>query len=58
MIELRWIVYENVGQKILEYRVLVPTVDASGCLCPSGEWYEWKEVPSFNGSEVYKKIVK
>ena len=52
MFELRWIVFENVGQRILEYRVLMPTVDASGSLCPGEVWSEWKEVPSFNGAEI------
>ncbi len=56
MFELRWVyvqgmhpqgsicVGENIFQK-LQYRFLMPGVDAGGSFCPSSTWSEWKDVP-------------
>jgi hypothetical protein len=39
----------------LEYRFLVPGVDASGALCPPGEWTEWRPVEFEKEKEVEQK---
>ena len=45
MIELRWVyLAANPAHRQLQYRTLTPNVDASGALCPPGEWSEWKPV--------------
>jgi len=49
MIELRWVEFGPNRQ--LEYRYLTPNVDASGALCPPGEWSDWKIVPTVTGDE-------
>lgn len=53
MVELRWVDW-GISQE-LEYRYLTPNVDASGGLCPPGEWSEWKRVPAVMGSAAYPK---
>lgn len=50
MIDLRWVEFGPNRQ--LEYRVHMPTVDASGALCPGGEWTPWMIVPSVTGDEA------
>ena len=50
MIELRWV--EFGPNKELNYRVMMPSVDASGALCPGSQWSDWKKVPTVTGDEV------
>lgn len=50
MIELRWVVFGRNRQ--LEYRVLMPAIDASGALCPGPGWGNWTVVPSVDGDEA------
>ena len=50
MIELRWIVFGP--NKQLEYRILTPSIDASGALCPGTKWTDWKRVPEIDGEEA------
>lgn len=52
MIEIRNIVYGNVGYEKLQYRYIKPCVDASGRLCPSDMWSEWKDVKSIDGMKI------
>lgn len=52
MVELRKLVWANVGYETLQYRTLTPCVDASGSLCPGGEWSEWKNVPVMDGNAI------
>lgn len=42
---MRWVVFGNIGRKRLQYRELIPSVDASGAFCPPGVLSEWKDVP-------------
>ena len=49
MIEMRWV--HLGGQKQLQYRYITLNVDASGALCPPGEWSEWKAVPDVSHVE-------
>ncbi len=58
MIELRWFEHSDmpivgggfaVGLTVLQYRVNIPCVDASGALCPGNGWSEWTDVPSVKG---------
>lgn len=44
MIEVRWVEFSKNRQ--LEYRFITPNVDASGGLCPPGEWSNWHVVPT------------
>lgn len=50
MIEIRWV--EFGPNKQLEYRVMTPSVDASGALCPGPGWSDWKVVPTISGDEA------
>ena len=50
MIELRWVVFGPNRQ--LDYRVLTPSVDASGALCPGTGWSDWRTVPTIDADEV------
>ena len=46
-IELRWLLpsaYPHTSQGVLQYRVLLPAIDASGSFCPGGDWSQWKAV--------------
>lgn len=43
MVELRWIALGK--QRLLQFRFIIPNVDASGALCPPGAWSEWQDVP-------------
>ena len=55
MIELRWVVFgpDTLGSKHqLEWRVLMPSIDASGGLCPGREWSNWQIVPTIDGDEA------
>ena len=58
MIELRWVEFGNTGlgpgqgYRQLEYRTYILDVDASGEFCPSGEWTDWKVVPTIDGDEA------
>lgn len=36
----------------LQYRALLPNVDASGAFCPPGVWSEWRDVPTVTESEA------
>lgn len=47
MLELRWVEFGPNRQ--LEYRYLVPAVDASGALCPGGTWSDWQVAPTVSG---------
>lgn len=38
--EMRIVVDEN-GFGVLQYRLRIPQVDASGAVCGFGEWSEW-----------------
>lgn len=50
MIELRWITLRE--QRFLQYRYISPNVDASGALCPPGEWSRWQDVPTGDVNDV------
>lgn len=50
MIELRFVVYGP--NKQLEYRVITPSVDASGALCPGKGFCDWIVVPAVDGDEA------
>ena len=53
MIQQRWVTrktgigFGNIEytKDVLQYRQIIPCVDASGCLCPGGDWSEWIDVP-------------
>ena len=51
MIELRWVQISDTNTQ-LEYRVLTPAVDASGALCPGGEWSGWKNIPTITAADA------
>lgn len=36
---------------VLQYRYLIPCVDASGALCPGSQWSEWASIPHVEGFE-------
>lgn len=59
MIELRWldrkvmdlhpminVVNGHPREKVLQYRLMMPSVDASGALCPGQGWSAWQDVPA------------
>lgn len=50
MIEIRWVEFGPNRQ--LEYRVMMPSVDASGALCPGPGWSDWKVAPTISGDEA------
>lgn len=51
MVELRIVIVSSYITK-LQYRFITPNVDASGALCPPGEWSEWKDVPTISAQEA------
>lgn len=55
MIELRWVVFGPNRQ--LEYRVMTPSVDASGAFCPGPGWSHWKVVPKVDGDDAAREDV-
>ena len=42
MIEMRVVLHKNRINPEIQYRHYIFTTDASGGLCPFGEWSEWK----------------
>ena len=52
MIELR-VVENELGMRTdIQYRYHIFTTDASGGLCPFGEWSEWKTAPYVKAEEI------
>lgn len=53
MIEMRVLLWPN--QEVLQFRHAILGVDASGALCPTDRWSEWKDVPKYPGGEIKKQ---
>lgn len=51
MIEIRWVNITKTNRQ-LEFRFITPCVDASGALCPGGEWSNWQVVKSIDADEA------
>ena len=54
MIELRWLYSSrNDIDRLLQYRIYLPSVDGSGALCVGSftKWTEWKSVPEITETE-------
>lgn len=51
MIELEYVENEETKEKVLYYRQIIACVDASGALCPSKSWTEWKMVSTITQGE-------
>lgn len=51
MIEIRSVM---MGKRFvtLQYRYLTPSVDASGCFCPPGEWSTWRDIETVDVNDV------
>jgi hypothetical protein len=49
-IEIRWVKFG--ANRQLEYRSVVPNVDASGSLCPPGQWSNWKIVQTIEANDA------
>jgi hypothetical protein len=56
MMELRWVA---VGKsRHLQYRFVRPYVDASGAMCPPGEWSEWMTAETIDCNDVaYEDLI-
>ena len=52
MIEMRILLWPH--QEVLQFRHAILGVDASGALCPTDKWSEWKDVPRYPGGEIKK----
>lgn len=52
MIEMRVVQKEFSIRPEIQYRYHIFTTDASGGLCPFGEWSEWKTAPYVNAEDI------
>jgi hypothetical protein len=56
MIEIRWV---KIGAgRQLEYRSLVPCVNASGCLCAPSIWSRWRIVQTIQANDAAYEDVR
>lgn len=58
MVELRFVAPDGTAELSavrLQYRALLPNVDASGAFCPPGVWSEWRDVPTVTESKATRQ---